>query len=83
MSYVDQVLDRVISQNPAQPEFHQAVREFLATVRPVIEENEAVGISSVSREPLATPRFYDLQGRCITHPSKGIYISGGHKYIIR
>ena len=49
----------------------------------VIEENEAVGISSVSHEPLATPRFYDLQGRCITHPSKGIYISGGHKYIIR
>ena len=26
MSYVDEVLERVIAQNPAQPEFHQAVR---------------------------------------------------------
>ena len=24
MSYVDEILERVISQNPAQPEFHQA-----------------------------------------------------------
>ena len=24
MSYVDEILERVIAQNPAQPEFHQA-----------------------------------------------------------
>ena len=26
MSYVDEVYDRVVAQNPAQPEFHQAVK---------------------------------------------------------
>ena len=40
MSYVDEVYDRVVAQNPSQPEFHQAVKEVLATLRPVIEENE-------------------------------------------
>ena len=55
MSYVDQVLDRVISQNPAQPEFHQAVREFLATVRPVIEENEEEYRREALLERLTTP----------------------------
>ena len=26
MSYVDEVFDLVVSKNPAQPEFHQAVK---------------------------------------------------------
>ena len=34
MSYVDEVYDRVVAQNPAQPEFHQAVKEVLSTLRP-------------------------------------------------
>ena len=33
MSYVDEVYDRVVAQNPAQPEFHQAVKEVLSTLR--------------------------------------------------
>ena len=28
MSYVDQVIEEVIAKNPAEPEFHQAVREY-------------------------------------------------------
>ena len=40
MSYVDEVLDRVIAKNPAEPEFHQAVKEVLNSLRPVIEANE-------------------------------------------
>ena len=30
MSYVDEVYERVVRENPSQPEFHQAVREVLA-----------------------------------------------------
>ena len=55
MSYVDEVLERVIAQNPAQPEFHQAVREFLSTVRPVIEENEEEYRRDALLERLTTP----------------------------
>ena len=29
MSYVDEVIAKVIEKNPAQPEFHQAVKEVL------------------------------------------------------
>ena len=40
MSYVDEVLARVIAKNPAEPEFHQAVTEVFETIRPVIEAKE-------------------------------------------
>lgn len=40
MSYVDEVIARVVEKNPAEPEFHQAVKEVLESLRPVIEQNE-------------------------------------------
>ena len=40
MSYVDEVYERIVRENPSQPEFHQAVREVLDSLRPVIERNE-------------------------------------------
>ena len=40
MSYVDEVIDLVVEKNPAQPEFHQAVKEVLESLRVVIEANE-------------------------------------------
>jgi len=40
MSYVDEVYERVVRENPSQPEFHQAVREVLDSLRPVIERHE-------------------------------------------
>ncbi len=55
MSYVDEILQRVISQNPAQPEFHQAVQEVLESLRPVIERNEAEYRRDALLERLVTP----------------------------
>ena len=40
MSYVDEVIERVVEKNPSQPEFHQAVKEVLNSLRPVVEANE-------------------------------------------
>ncbi len=40
MSYVDEAIARVIKENPGEPEFHQAVKEVLESLRPVIEANE-------------------------------------------
>ena len=40
MSYVDEVIERIVQENPAEPEFHQAVKEVLESLRPVVEENE-------------------------------------------
>ena len=41
MSYVDEIYDRVVTQNPGEPEFHQAVKEVLDSLRLVIDTNEA------------------------------------------
>ena len=40
MSYVDDVLAKVIAKNPSEPEFHQAVTEVFDSIRPLIEANE-------------------------------------------
>lgn len=42
MSYVDEVIELVVKQNPSEPEFHQAVKEVLDSLRPVIDANEAL-----------------------------------------
>ena len=55
MSYVDEVIERVVAQNPAQPEFHQAVREVLESLRPVVEANEEKYRREALLERLTTP----------------------------
>ena len=55
MSYVDEVYDLVISKNPAQPEFHQAVKEVLESLRVVIEANEEAYRRDALLERLVTP----------------------------
>ncbi|MBE6005754.1 MAG: NADP-specific glutamate dehydrogenase [Sarcina sp.] len=55
MSYVDEVLEKVIAKNPAQPEFHQAVKEVLESLRVVIEANEDKFRKEALLERLTTP----------------------------
>ena len=55
MNYIDEVYERVVAQNPAQPEFHQAVKEVLDSLRPVIERNEAAYRRDALLERLTTP----------------------------
>ncbi len=55
MSYVDEVIDLVIEKNPAQPEFHQAVREVLESLRVVIEQNEEAYRKDALLERLVNP----------------------------
>ncbi|MBQ9400873.1 MAG: NADP-specific glutamate dehydrogenase [Clostridia bacterium] len=40
MSYVDEVIERIVKENPNEPEFHQAVKEVLNSLRPVVDANE-------------------------------------------
>ncbi len=55
MSYVDEVLDLVVAKNPAQPEFHQAAKEVLESLRVVIEANEEEYKKDALLERLVTP----------------------------
>ncbi|MCI9306192.1 MAG: NADP-specific glutamate dehydrogenase [Lachnospiraceae bacterium] len=40
MSYVDEIIEAVVAKNPSEPEFHQAVKEVLNSLRPVVDANE-------------------------------------------
>ena len=55
MSYVDEIYDYVVEKNPAQPEFHQAVKEVLESLRVVIEANEDEYRRDALLERLVTP----------------------------
>jgi len=55
LSYVDDVIETIIEQNPSEPEFHQAVREVLESLRVVIEENEEEFKKNALLERLTNP----------------------------
>ncbi len=40
MSYTEEIYARVVEQNPGEPEFHQAVKEVLDSLKLVIDANE-------------------------------------------
>lgn len=42
MSYVNDVIEQVIKRNPNEPEFHQAIKEVLPSIEPLIEENQEI-----------------------------------------
>ncbi len=55
MSYVDDVIESTIKQNPSEPEFHQAVKEVLESLRVVIEANEDEYRKNALLERLVNP----------------------------
>jgi glutamate dehydrogenase (NADP+) len=55
LSYVDDVIETIIEQNPSEPEFHQAAREVLESLRVVIEENEEEYKKNALLERLTNP----------------------------
>lgn len=55
MSYVDEVIAKVVEQNPAEPEFHQAVKEVLESLRVVVEANEEAFKRDALLERLVNP----------------------------
>ncbi len=55
MAYVDEVYESVLAKNPGQPEFHQAVKEVLESLRPAIDANEELYRSVSLLERLVEP----------------------------
>ena len=42
LAYLSDLMDKVIKRNPGEPEFHQAVREVLESLEPVIEADPSL-----------------------------------------
>ena len=55
MSYVDEIIELVVKKNPAEPEFHQAVKEVMESLRVVIEANEGKYRKDALLERLVEP----------------------------
>ena len=55
MSYTEEVYESVVGQNPGEPEFHQAVKEVLDSLKVVIDKNEEEYRSMSLLERLVEP----------------------------
>lgn len=58
--YLNQLMDRVIQRNPNEPEFHQAVREVLTSLSPVVDAHPEYikeGVMDCLVEPERTIKF--------------------------
>ena len=77
--YLNGLMERVIQRNPAEPEFHQAVREVLSSLSPVVEAQPAYiteGVMDCLVEPERIIKFRvpweDEQGK--VHVNRGFRV---------
>ena len=62
MAYVDDVMERVVRTTPGEPEFHQAVKEVLDSLKLVIDANEEKYRAVSLLERLVEPeRYYSFK----------------------
>ena len=84
MSYVDEVIARVVEKNPGEAEFHQAVKEVLESLRVVVEANEEKFRKEALLERLVEPErqikfrvpWVDDNGRVQFNSAIGPYKGG-------
>ncbi|MCI9273145.1 MAG: NADP-specific glutamate dehydrogenase [Clostridiales bacterium] len=55
MAYVDEVIELVVKKNPGEIEFHQAVKEVLESLRPIVDAHEEVYRREALLERLVEP----------------------------
>ena len=55
MSYVDEILEKLIIKNPSEMEFHQSAKEVLDSLRVVVDKNEEIFRKEALLERLTEP----------------------------
>ena len=72
---------------PANKAYLQVLKTEVGGAREmnvVFEDNDATAISEAkSQQPIANGQFFDLQGRRVAQPTKGLYIVNGKKVIVK
>ena len=59
------------------------LEEMLMWVKDKAASGVATGIESIDHSPLSIDHhYYDLQGRRVAHPTKGLYIVNGRKVVV-
>jgi uncharacterized repeat protein (TIGR02543 family) len=49
----------------------------------MVFEDGTTGVENINRETITNNRCYDLQGRKVSNPSKGLYIINGKKVVVK
>ena len=49
----------------------------------IFEDGEITGIKSIEREAKNVEGYYDLLGRRVAQPTKGLYIVNGKKVVVK
>ncbi len=49
----------------------------------LLDDGETTAVSTPSRNPLTVNQYYDLQGRRVAQPTRGLYIVNGKKVVIK
>ncbi len=70
---------------------HKAFLEIATDITPtsgarialVFDDDETTGITNNNRETITNNQFFDLQGRKVAQPTRGLYIVNGRKVIIK
>lgn len=75
-----------MSANRAYLQLPSAMVNQARSIRMVFAEDELTGISDVTGKSgngnMEDGTTYDMQGRKVTHPAKGMYIRNGKKIVI-
>ena len=79
MDYIERVMQTVIDRNPGEPEFHQAAREVLNSLRPVIErhpeyEKNAILERLIEPDRMITFRVPWVDDNGVYHVNRGFRV---------
>ena len=58
------------------------LEEMMMWVKDNAASGITTGIENMEHSPSATDQYYDLQGRRVAHPTKGLYIVNGRKVVV-
>lgn len=61
---------------------YMQLEEMMMWVKDNAASGITTGIENMEHSPSATDQYYDLQGRRVEHPTKGLYIVNGRKVVV-
>ena len=79
MAYVDEIMESVLKRNPGEPEFHQAVREILDSIAPVIAKHERDYREEKLLERIVEPERSISFRVCWTDDNGKVHVNRGYR----
>ena len=82
MSYVDEVYENVVAKNPNEPEFHQAVKEVLDSLRPLGDADISMLTTEYCMKVLCLARLLVPKADIRCAAGREVYFKGEEKKLL-